>query len=75
MPDIVASCVQAILKTVLGGGCYAFHIQMRTMSLGEIKELAQDHTASKQQSWGLRSDGIKVAALSIHSTIPAPYLR
>lgn len=45
------------------------------MSLSETKELAQVRTASKQQSWGLRSDGIKVAALSIHSTIPAPYLK
>lgn len=75
VPDIVASSGQAILKTVLGSGYYyALYSQMRTMSLSEVKGLSQVHTASKWQSWGHRSDGLRGAALPIHSTTLAPCL-
>lgn len=68
VPDILASSSRAILKTVLGSRCYyALHSQMRTMSLSEGKRLSQVDRVSKWQTWRHRSDGLKAAALSIHS--------
>lgn len=58
-------------QTCEGGTVIAPILQMAQLRHGEVKRLAQVHTASKRQSWDLSPDNIlpRIRALPIHLTL------